>query len=181
LAVFYACDARQVAHIAALLHASPEVASHPLLMVGVFAELQLNRMRLLERTVVQMCDLNNRQSELNWACKQAFLIKDLSNRLRQGILKAREAEEEMRAARAQLKEMADRIDDQKKRWEERNPPGTAWVSKAAADSDRFKGRFKEIDIELDGLMAQCRIAAEQQSYAGALVSYEFTVVVWESI
>lgn len=173
LAVFYSCNSTQLRRITQLLRGSPEVASHPLLMVGVFAELQLNRMEEVVSRVHTYCDFNTRVFALNWDPNRATLIKNLSLRLRDGIIKSREAEEEMRTVRAQLKEIADRIADQERAW-------TAWAPPAGAEGpagpntpailNRFKGRFKEIDNEIDGLMSQCRTTAEAQQYTSDLVS-----------
>jgi hypothetical protein len=142
-------------------------------MVGVFAELQLNRMEEVVGRVHKYCDYNSRIFAVNWDPNGAALIKNLNRRLRDGIIKAREAEEEMRTVRAQLKEIADRIADQEEAW-------TAWAPPAGAEGpagpntpailNRFRSRFKEIDNEIDGLMSQCRTAAEEQQYTGDLVS-----------
>ncbi|KAL2178317.1 uncharacterized protein P884DRAFT_268991 [Thermothelomyces heterothallicus CBS 202.75] len=136
----------------------PEAASHPLLMVGVFAELQMERMLDLLRKVHEVCDTNIQQFQCSWTLRHTSSIRDLNNELLQGVFSVREAEEEMRSVRAQLKEMGDRIDQQKKAWEKRDPPGAAGTTTGFIELfDRFKCRFKEIDTELDGLMAQCRI------------------------
>jgi len=55
-AVIYGCDNDQMDRIVELLNASPEVKSHPLLMVGVFAELQRDRLEKLVDGVVDQCD-----------------------------------------------------------------------------------------------------------------------------
>ncbi|KAK3295061.1 uncharacterized protein B0H64DRAFT_402490 [Chaetomium fimeti] len=174
LAVFYSCDSTQLQRIIKLLRGSPEVASHPLLMVGVFAELQLNRMEASISRVHQLCDYNKRVFDVNWGSNMAILIKNLNRRLRRGEVKAKEAEEEMRAVRAQVKEMADRVDNQETAWTAFAPPaGAAGPSgNTAAISNRFKGRFKEIDNEIEGLMAQCRAAAEGQTYLANLFMSE---------
>jgi len=123
------------------------------------------------------CDFNTRVFALNWDPNRATLIKNLSLRLRDGIIKSREAEEEMRTVRAQLKEIADRIADQERAW-------TAWAPPAGAEGpagpntpailNRFKGRFKEIDNEIDGLMSQCRTTAEAQQYTSDLIVSEIS-------
>ena len=173
LAVFYSCNSTQLRRITQLLRGSPEVASHPLLMLGVFAELQLSRMGEVVGRVHKYCDVNTRVFAVNWGPNRAALIKNLNRRLRDGIIKAREAEEEMRAVRAQLKEIADRIDYQQTAWTAwAPPPGAAGPAgpNTSIILNRFKSRFKEIDNELDGLMSQCRTTAEEQQYTGDLVS-----------
>ncbi|KAK4246330.1 hypothetical protein C7999DRAFT_15543, partial [Corynascus novoguineensis] len=173
LAIFYSCNSAQAERIEQLLRGSPEVVPHPLLMLGVFAELQLNRMMDLLNEVHKVCDVNKLQFDCSWDSSRTrslgFLVRDHNAKLREGNFKAMEAEEEMRAVRAQLKEMADHIDEQRKSWGKKEFPNDM-----DSITDRFKGRFREIDMELDGLMAQCRIAAQQQLYAGALFMSEIS-------
>ncbi|KAL2149109.1 hypothetical protein VTH82DRAFT_8457 [Thermothelomyces myriococcoides] len=176
LAVFYSCDKAQTRLIENLLATHPEAASHPLLMVGVFAELQMERMLGLLRKVHEMCDKTMRQFERDWSVRCTSFIRDLNKQLLDGVFMAKEAEEEMRAVQAQLKEMADRIDDQKKDWQRRIIVFSRTDESAIFIDlfDRFKRRFREIHMELDGLMAQCRIAAERQSNAGSLFMSELS-------
>jgi hypothetical protein len=168
LAVIYGCTPGQVHRVEQLLEGCSEVASHPLLMVGVFAELQFKRMEDLALQVSLDSADNVGDSSENPQYKQPSKIRKLNNKIRKGVLDAKEAEEEMRVTKAQLTEMAERMRDQKVAW------GTWGLSedqlkKLASDADRFERRFKEINSAIDGLMTQCRLMADQQTYAGGLV------------
>lgn len=172
LAVIYACDLDQVLRVTELLRMSPEVASHPLLLTGVFAELQLKRMQELVGEVQTSGDANVELFKMDPPPKP-LTMWELNGSLVKGVLEAREAEEELRATRAHLKEMADRIDEQEKTWKSWTTGGQTsdFEDRSfTAATDRFKCRFRDIDIEIDGLIAQCRVAAEQQKYTGELVS-----------
>lgn len=166
LAVIYGCDSNQLRRVTRLLRESPEVATHPLLMVGIFAELQLNRIENLVMSTNRDSDTNIRAFENHWSSNKSLMIRELNNRLRNGVLKANEAAEEIRAAKAQLKEMADRFEDQKGLWK-------TWQTTQGNDNalvaDRFKCRFGEIDVELDGKMMHCRLAADRQTQIGTTV------------
>lgn len=98
------------------------------------------------------------------------MIQQVSNSLRMGVLMARTAAGEMGAAKAQLKEMAERIEEQKKTWEKWPGMEPARLDELVSAANKFKCRFREIDLAIDALMTECRLMAEEQTYAGGLVS-----------
>jgi hypothetical protein len=180
--------------VAELLETSPEVASHPWLMVGVFAELQLSRMQDLVDEVHYLCDQNQHKMLLRLNANQpGWQVWDLYNKLLNSVSKAREVEEEVQVTRAQLKAMADRFAKKREQWQKReggewpveqmtladDHPAPLRRVREQADpwevrleqADRFINRFRDIDVELNGLMTQCRVAAEQQTQVGEMVSF----------
>ncbi|KAK3305298.1 uncharacterized protein B0T15DRAFT_493474 [Chaetomium strumarium] len=192
LAVLYGCDFRQTMRVTELLETSPEVASHPWLMVGVFAELQLNRMQDLVRIVHELCDPSRNGILLDLKESRRAVWQRYEDLL-DSILKAKEVEEEVQVTRAQLKEMADRFAKKKDRTEKRREEQKRWeqwANKDAASSfpledndlqddhleaaDRFINRFRDIDMELNSLMTQCRVAAERQTQAGQMFMSEIS-------
>jgi hypothetical protein len=173
LAVLYACDSDQVERVKQLVQMSPEVASHPLLMVGIFAELQLSRMRKMMSEVHRLVDENNHLL-LRVPAPQPLTMWELSGKLAAGVRGARNAEVELRAVQANLNDTASRIDDWKEAWRSLAP---SWEetqlgngASVMASVERYKCRFKEIQLELDDMIVQCRAAVEQQTYDGELVS-----------
>jgi hypothetical protein len=181
--------------VAELLETSPEVASHPWLMVGVFAELQLSRMQDLVDEVHYLCDQNQHKMLLRLNANQpGWQVWDLYNKLLNSVSKAREVEEEVQVTRAQLKAMADRFAKKREQWQKReggewpveqmtladDHPAPLRRVREQADpwevrleqADRFINRFRDIDVELNGLMTQCRVAAEQQTQVGEMFMSE---------
>ncbi|KAK4239966.1 hypothetical protein C8A03DRAFT_31982, partial [Achaetomium macrosporum] len=180
LAVLYSCDSNQVSRVAELLEASPEVASHPWLIAGVFAELQLNRMQALVDRVHLDSDPNNHQILLplldSLSKSQLWERYDVVLKV---VTSAKETEEEVRTTRAQLKQIADKFAEEKRRWEEQlgSKNGAEQTDKqddCLEDADRFINRFRDIDMELNCLMTQCRVAAEQQIQAGGMLQSELS-------
>ena len=167
LAVVYSCDSNQVQRVTQLLRTYPEVASHPLLMVGVFVELQLNQMQNLVREVHSVGDINNRHFKS--AKPMPRSLPELDDFLGKGFLGAREIEEELQATKTHLNEMAGRIEEQTK---------SSSVHRPIENTDRFMYRFRDINVELEGMAAQCRVVAEQQRYRGELVSARPRVSIW---
>ncbi len=168
LAVVYSCGSDQVRRVTQLLRMYPEVASHPLLMVGVFVELQLNQMQNLVREVHSVGDVNNRLFK-SITKPKPLSLRELDDFLGKGFLGAREIEEELQATKTHLKEMAGRIEEHTK---------TSSMQGPIEHTDRFKYRFRDINVELEGMTAQCRVVAEQQRYRGELVSAKPPVSIW---
>jgi hypothetical protein len=147
LAILYSCNTAQLARIAGLLQASPEVASHPLLMVGVFAELQLDRMREVVTEVQGDGARNRRSAQRVWAAR-TVIFRHFHYRLNQGIVAAKEAEEELRAVKAQLNDLTDGMDERLEEWK-------GWPSRyAGMDPGIVMGKrhgshlgFQEIQVQ----------------------------------
>jgi hypothetical protein len=125
-------------------------------MVGVFVELQLNRTGEVVEKMHKYCDYNTRRLSANQDVNNAAFMNDVTRGLRDGILKARKAEGEIRVARAQLKKIANRIDDHETTWTTWSPPAIAANLAGTITtpiSKRFKGRFKEIENDIDVMMS----------------------------
>ncbi|KAH6848065.1 hypothetical protein B0I37DRAFT_376555 [Chaetomium sp. MPI-CAGE-AT-0009] len=161
-----------------LLARSPEVKGHPLLMPGIFEELQRDRIEGLVRMVedeldMMMSELKINQSsespelkQLNWA---------MSRKLGRFRLKAKKVEEEARTSKENLKKMMDHI--------ETSTQGGYWPENAGnlngskhdsfkKSTKRFKDRFAEIHSELDSMIVRCRVAFEEVTYARELFMAE---------
>ncbi len=175
LAVAYACDPWHVSRVKDLLRGSPEVAAHPLLMVRVFAELQLNQMQQLVDEALGTGDQNG---HLFGPTREAKGLDkwDINLNLVAGVTQARKVEEQLRTTMVHLKEMASRIDEQRQAKVEGTAGVEAGTPSWIAGTDRFKFRFRDINIELEGMIAQSRVVAEEQRYRSDMVSAGAVVI-----
>ncbi|KAK3320370.1 hypothetical protein B0T19DRAFT_488480 [Cercophora scortea] len=115
-AAIYGCDEGQMERVEALLRASPEVRSHPLLMVGVFAELQRDRLEEMVDGVIAESDaivmslpVDSKSTER--AGKKKEFSRNLNRRLRQCRVDIKEVEEELKSTKAQLRKMIQEIEN----------------------------------------------------------------------
>ncbi|KAK4201688.1 hypothetical protein QBC40DRAFT_347617 [Triangularia verruculosa] len=169
VAVIYNCEYAQKSRVVYFLERSPEVSDHPLLIPGLFAELQLDR---LEKAVKQ---LNSRRdiilgkvglkesgedpegkTDVNW---------QVNKDLRQIVIDAATTEHTIRSAKDKLSKIIAHAKDDTHVW-------TANL-KFAVHTTRFQVRLDDIDRELGILMAQCRVVAEELTTAGDVFVTEF--------
>ncbi|KAK3995725.1 hypothetical protein QBC44DRAFT_319284 [Cladorrhinum sp. PSN332] len=165
--VLFNCDSDQKDLVCRLLEASPEVSNHPFLVLGLYAELQRDRMQKLVMGVQTIRDITMACLRMDRAqtSSASIITWQLSNQLRQGIARAKEAEEI--------------INDTKRHFEKI----TKYVAKSSKASkqpeffeatSRYQDRFEEIMIELDSLVAACRIVAEDLTFTGDLFMVEMS-------
>ena len=155
-----------------LVHHAPEVKSHPLLMVGVFAELTRDRVTEIVRDAVADCDIATMKLGLNEKTRpQVRRSFELSRELRNCRLNTKKAEEELRSAQSQLHKMMQQIEE----WMNRAGGSVGDHASGRLGDDfttstvRFKDRFEEISIEFDALMARCRMTFDDMTYSEELV------------
>ncbi|KAK4185825.1 hypothetical protein QBC35DRAFT_438680 [Podospora australis] len=168
LAVIYGCSESQMEMVEELLAESPEVRSHPLLTVGVFAELQRDRLEGLIQAAVDVIedlmielrirddDFNPTKRVLTWATSRQFFVRRAS---------VKALEEEARATQEELKKMIDEINAR----EESEPPAG---QDFATSTRRFVSRLSEICTDLDALMVKCRTAHENVTFTRELFMAE---------
>ncbi|KAK0701528.1 hypothetical protein B0T21DRAFT_378831 [Apiosordaria backusii] len=161
--VIFNCHLDQKDMILNMLNRSPEVKDHPLLMLGLYCELQRDRAdRLAKRVAAHTIEVLEDMEYLSDVTKVGDKSPDNKRakthiQLRLVISECKKAVEEIRAAKLQTKRITDDI------CEKSEASKQPYFRKATA---RYKCRFDQIQIELDGRMAQCRIAAEDLTYAG---------------
>ncbi len=169
LAVLYGCASDDVRRVNQLLKKSPEVASHPLLMAGIFAELALSRWENdLIKHVMPKFVVND--TEFSSASSRPSMVRDLNGRLYNAIVRASAFGEELVVGKAAFKEMANRIDEQKVVWEKWEGRDSAREQDPVVVADRFKERFGEICMRMDRLIIGCRAVADNQAHARNFVS-----------
>ena len=112
LAVIYGCNPSQMERVERLLLGSPEVHSHPMLVIGLFAELQCNRLDGLVRDLeddlekingelqLRQDDVPEDRRNLSWAASLRI------GRFRQN---AKKVEEEARIIKQELEYVADML------------------------------------------------------------------------
>ncbi|KAK4229319.1 hypothetical protein QBC38DRAFT_359741, partial [Podospora fimiseda] len=161
LAVIYNCNSKQKQRIQDLLDNSPEASTHPLLLPGLFAELQRDR---LERLVELSYRAGFRLLESLRLVARAYndksddetISREVNDRLRKGIMNANFIQEEVCATRQQLERMIRFIPTQ---------------SLALKLPDffkctmRYEVRFEEILMDIDNFMAHSRIICEDLRHA----------------
>ncbi|KAL2186976.1 hypothetical protein L209DRAFT_752796 [Thermothelomyces heterothallicus CBS 203.75] len=173
--VIFGCTDKQMDRVEELLQHSPEVKAHPLLMVGLFAELTRDRVTEIVRNAVADCDIATMKLGLNGKTRpEARRSFELSRELRNCRLNTKKAEEELRSAQGQLHKMMHQIEE----WVNRTR-GSAqgqtlgWLGDDFTTSTmRYKDRFEEISIEFEALMARCRMTFDDMTYSEELFTSE---------
>ncbi|KAK4673971.1 hypothetical protein QC763_0019500 [Podospora pseudopauciseta] len=155
VAVLFSCSEEQIARVEDLLASSPEVKSHPLLTVGLFAELHKDRMQEIVKNALYECTAAITELKLDRDAP-SVVKRDfkLSRKLRNCRLKTKMAEEEVRTTKGLLEKMITQVEEEQRL------------------TRRFKQRFEEIGIELDALMARCRIMFDDMTYSEELFMNE---------
>ncbi|KAK4448663.1 hypothetical protein QBC34DRAFT_406555 [Podospora aff. communis PSN243] len=189
LAVIYGCNEDQMKKVQRLLEASPGVRAHPFLMVGIFAELQRDRIEALVREEEKELDIMMSQDlklyhddvvptkarGLGWKRGRRIpMFRSHVNRL----------EEEARGIKCQMEKMVKHMEGVAKREAakipallQREKTETVQEEKKrahneakslqdfVAKTERFVERFEEICVELDSFMARCRLALDELTFA----------------
>ncbi|KAK3315526.1 hypothetical protein B0H66DRAFT_594073 [Apodospora peruviana] len=204
VAVVYGCNESQMEEAQKLLEGSPEVKSHPLLMIGIFEELQRNRMQnFLEELTAEFEEiidkLDLRTFEEAKTSKKRRRLNIDNARLRNCRVQSRKLEEEVRVAKCQVEKMLEQIT---KLEDEVAPPVTTQVdaqqqlpadqtpsrqaaavqahhvrwpgNELAADTERYKQRFKEICLHYEGMMAKCRMMSDELAFTRELYMAEMS-------
>ncbi|KAK4175149.1 hypothetical protein QBC36DRAFT_28364 [Triangularia setosa] len=167
VAVIFGCSRHQMERVEQLLAMSPEVKSHPLLTVGLFAELHKDRMRDIVMRAVGECDAAIMQLGLNQnsppVAKRDFM---LSKRLRDFRFRTKMAEEEVRTTKGLLQKMIAQVEEEHAL---RNFQDDADF---AVSTRRFRQRFAELEIEFETMMARCRMTFDDMTYSEDLLMTE---------
>ncbi|KAK3356675.1 hypothetical protein B0T25DRAFT_137765 [Lasiosphaeria hispida] len=175
LAVIYGCDGEQMERIKQLLAASPEVRGHPLLMVGVFAELQRDRLEdLVLETEKQLDTLFSQLGVNKPDIPKHSLTWDLSRQLRSVRLRAKKVEEEAKTTKGELSKMITRIREASEETSSPKDLDRPSVKSFATSAERFTDRFLEICNELESMMVRCRIGLDEATFARELFMAELS-------
>ncbi|CAP61643.1 uncharacterized protein PODANS_0_450 [Podospora anserina S mat+] len=166
VAVIFGCSEQQMARVEELLASCPGVKSHPLLTVGIFAELHKDRMQEIVKKAIYECTAAITDLKLDRDAPP--LVKrdfKLNRKLRNWRLKTKMAEE-VRTTKGLLQKMITQVE------EEQQLQSFQYDGEFATSTRRFKQRFTEIEIELDALMARCRMMFDDMTYSEELFMNE---------
>ncbi|KAL2149107.1 hypothetical protein VTH82DRAFT_8455 [Thermothelomyces myriococcoides] len=173
--VILGCTDWQMSMAEKLLKRSPEVKGHPLLSVGLFAELTVERETAIVRQAVAECNMAIDSLGLDEETKpEVHRSFELSRELRNCRLKTKKAEEDIRLTQGQLRKMMQQVEE----WVNRTQ-GSAeglsfgWLGDEFTTSTlRYKERFEDINMELEALMAKCRMIFDDMTYSEELYTSE---------
>ncbi|KAI8631706.1 hypothetical protein F5Y19DRAFT_402314 [Xylariaceae sp. FL1651] len=103
LAIMIGCSVKQMKRVKKLLEGSEDGITHPLLMLGICAELQLERLKNIVNDKVKKCETTTRKLEASRLGGTAQEITwDLINEVRSSRDEIKRAEEEVKATKRQL-------------------------------------------------------------------------------
>ncbi|KAK4159325.1 hypothetical protein QBC43DRAFT_222337 [Cladorrhinum sp. PSN259] len=161
LAVIYNCNRKQKEKIERILRGSPEASTHPLLLPGVFAELQRDRLqKLVDNNFQASFDLQNSLKLISRAYSDNSdderISRKVNEKFRKGIVSASLFEEEVRATKQHLERMIKFIHSQS---------SALNAAEFQLCTARYQVRFDEILMEIDTLLAHCRIISADLTYA----------------
>ncbi|KAK4191059.1 hypothetical protein QBC35DRAFT_538948 [Podospora australis] len=167
MAVFFSCSSEQKNLIESLLEGSPETSDHPLLVPGLFAELQRHRLEQVLLEVLALSEMTMYRLEVLEGVRTTGVKREKlrltwkrNDRIRESIIKAKRAEEEARFTKSQLLKMTKDIMEKSR---------AVRIRRFRKQLGRFQRRFDEINVGLDDMMAQCRLIADSLTYAQNLV------------
>ncbi|KAK3937002.1 hypothetical protein QBC46DRAFT_268482, partial [Diplogelasinospora grovesii] len=175
VAVVYGCDDEIMGKIEALLGGWPEVKNHPLLMMGIFAELQRDRIQILVRDITDSWLGLTIESRISpWDRRARPLTWDENQSLREHRHITDEVEDEVRVTKLQLQKTISQIDETVDG--ENNDATDVQDGREGGATDgfatsirRFKRRFDEINMDIDDMMSKLRMTADDMIYTRELV------------
>jgi hypothetical protein len=190
LAVMIGCSVKQINRVRNLLEGAELAIKHPLLMLGICAELQLDRLKKLVEDKVTEClettrlledtrrkvdpsqDTHRFKGEITWG---------LINKVRACRDGSKRAEEEVNATKRQLaKALPSDFASSVERGSIHSDINAPSASTSEPDFDKedelptnftamFSERFADIFAQFEGLVAECRISVEEMSFAADIV------------
>ncbi|KAI8957389.1 hypothetical protein F5Y11DRAFT_339808 [Daldinia sp. FL1419] len=168
LAVMFSCSDEQIDRIQGLVNTWKEAIGHPLLMLGIYAELQLDRL-------VAIVDKRYRKYEKLMRKVEAQAAKDSKERFSWKMIKkvrltretSKKVEEEVETTRLQLSKAyssaLERFKDHKEDY--------VGIEET---TNLFSERFVDIATRFDGLGARCRIIVEGISFTTDIIRSELS-------
>ncbi|KAI8627376.1 hypothetical protein F5Y19DRAFT_442861 [Xylariaceae sp. FL1651] len=171
-AVMVGCSDDQIVNVKRLVSLFRDSNEHPLLMLGIFAELELRRLEDLIR--LQKKDYIDLKARLDGE-PHIQNAPQFSWDMIQEVLKTRDKfqdiEEEVEIAKRQLEKVCIRQADLLREEYEKYKNGHAEETNLKV-SQLFSERFHDILSRLDGLSAQCRLRVESISFWTELIRSE---------
>jgi hypothetical protein len=191
LAIMIGCTRKQIDRVCELLENAEDAIRHPLLTLGICAELHLDRLKGLVNDKVTKClrttlDLaKTHRHQITW---------EIIDQVRTRRDESKRAEEEVKATKRQLLkalppavssfiEQNASLDDNEEEASTKKPSHNRTNSNFTAASgfgseldtadqvtNMFSERFADIFAQMEGLVAECRISVEEMSFTADIVS-----------
>jgi hypothetical protein len=177
-AIIFGCSDEQVEKVHSLLERSDEGIKHSLLMIGICAELHLDRLKTLVDNKVFQCAKTTRLIDPGEASgthhddgsaePKREITWDLIERVRRSRNESKRAEEEVKATTRQLRialpdSLLQRLDRSSNDKSNSDKTGDDLVMQ------KFANRFADIFAKFDSLLAECSIAVEDMQFTADMV------------
>ncbi|KAI1179651.1 hypothetical protein F4777DRAFT_600438 [Nemania sp. FL0916] len=178
-AIMVGCSVAQIDKVRKLLSSFEDSSKHPLLMLGIFAELELRRLEeLVSRQKGSYNYLIKRLEGQQGGTSTSRFSWDVVRDVLETRDEFQSAEAEIEAAKRQMEngcirqvdELWERYQKKKKKpQEEGNTPSDEAEERLNEVTRLFSERFHDILLRLEGLGAQCRLRAENISTRTELI------------
>jgi hypothetical protein len=188
VAVMIGCSVAQMRRVESLLRGTERAIGHPLLMLGIYAELQLDRLRKLVKDSGAKCVETTRRLEneaphdLHDATRKK-ITWDLINEVRAVRAESKSAEEEVRATKRQLSKALPPAVNKRLNGNENNDEDADAADSPESEinedvdiTNMFLERFADIFTQFEGLTADCRINVEEMSFAADIVGWPLNLI-----
>ncbi|KAI0849269.1 hypothetical protein F5Y00DRAFT_261739 [Daldinia vernicosa] len=180
LGVMFSCSDSQIYRIKGLVNTWKDAIGHPLLMLGIYAELQLDRLVTMvnKRYDEYQKLMDDVESEAANDAKDRFSWKTIRT-VRLNREESKKVEEEVEATKLQLSKACssalktlqtqreEELKDESLREDES-------LMKKAEITNLFLERFNDIVTRLDGLSARCRVIVEGISFTTDIIRSELS-------
>lgn len=165
LAIMFSCSDEQINRIRGLVNTWIDAIGHPLLMLGIYAELQLDRLVAM---------VNTRYGEYESLIEKVEFeaVKKGKDRFSWGMIKA------VRSAREASKKVEEEVETAKLQLSKARSSALQTLEDPVGRTETtelFSERFNDIVTRLDGLGARCRIIVEGISFTTDIVGYPPTI------
>ncbi|KAI0108201.1 hypothetical protein F4814DRAFT_441751 [Daldinia grandis] len=169
LAAMFSCSEEQILRIRGLVDTWKDAIGHPLLMLGIYAELQLDRLGAMVNTrygaYEVLMELVKKEVEKKGGDRFGWEMIDTVRSNRED---SKKVEEEIKTTRLQLsKACSSALEILKTRTEDR-------LAEMAETTNLFSERFNDIITRLDGLGAKCQIIVEGISFTTDIIRSELS-------
>ncbi|KAH7311521.1 hypothetical protein B0I35DRAFT_438228 [Stachybotrys elegans] len=164
--IWYGCNSRQTQKIQRRLEAAGEAIEHPLLTVGIFVELERERLVKIAEDLADQFTLSSEiLQDKSWSPETNMKGSKLQEYLAL-CLQSRNLVDHIRAVKRQLCKITEQVDEM-----------TAWInSMSGSDTQQFatsieitgvriKKRIQDVVDEYDDKMDECRMMSENLSLA----------------
>ncbi|KAH8810715.1 hypothetical protein F5884DRAFT_259217 [Xylogone sp. PMI_703] len=183
LAIMIGCSVKQMKRVEELIEGSEDVINHPLLVLGICAELQLDRLeKLVDDKVTESLGITRliQAIRLQEAGQNREITGTFIDKVHTCRDESKRAGEEVKATKRQLTKalsLSVELSEDGNGNDNNNKNNATLKSKGQLDMDdevtnMFSERFEDIFAEFDTLITECRIVVEEMSLADDFIRSE---------